>query len=155
MRLWSISPAYLDSKGLVALWREGLLAQKVLLGLTRGYAHHPQLVRFRATTDPVLYIGTYLYYVAQEGLRRGYRFDLSKVVRYDVGAPRVPVTTGQLRFEMCHLLSKLRARDPLRYEVLVRVRDVEPHPIFYAVTGDVESWERSRAGSKVIGAPCP
>jgi len=30
MRLWSLHPRYLDAKGLVALWREGLLAQKVL-----------------------------------------------------------------------------------------------------------------------------
>jgi len=63
VRLWSISPGYLDARGLVALWREALLAQKVLMGLTRGYTRHPQLERFRRTSDPVLYIGTYLYYV--------------------------------------------------------------------------------------------
>jgi hypothetical protein len=33
------------------------------MGLTRGYTRHPQLERFRRTSDPVLYIGTYLYYV--------------------------------------------------------------------------------------------
>ena len=32
MRLWSLSPRYLDVKGLVAVWREGLLADAVLLG---------------------------------------------------------------------------------------------------------------------------
>ena len=37
MRLWSLRPKYLDSQGLVALWREGLLAQAVLRGKTRGY----------------------------------------------------------------------------------------------------------------------
>ena len=31
MRLWSIHPKYLDRQGLLAVWREGLLAQKVLL----------------------------------------------------------------------------------------------------------------------------
>lgn len=31
MRLWSLSPKYLDTKGLLAVWREGLLAQSVLL----------------------------------------------------------------------------------------------------------------------------
>lgn len=31
MRLWSIHPCYLDSKGLIALWRESLLAQACLL----------------------------------------------------------------------------------------------------------------------------
>ena len=29
MRLWSLHPRYLDAKGLVALWREALLAQAV------------------------------------------------------------------------------------------------------------------------------
>ena len=36
MRLWSLHPRYLDAKGLVALWREGLLAQAVLKGQTKG-----------------------------------------------------------------------------------------------------------------------
>ena len=31
MRLWSIAFHYLDAKGLVALWRETLLAQEPLL----------------------------------------------------------------------------------------------------------------------------
>ncbi|WP_223209021.1 pyrimidine dimer DNA glycosylase/endonuclease V [Pyrococcus furiosus] len=39
--LWSLHPKYLDSKGLVALWREGLLAKKVLEGKTRSYRNHP------------------------------------------------------------------------------------------------------------------
>ena len=53
MRLWSIHPRSLDARGLVALWREGLLARKVLRGRTRGYRHHPQLQRFRDLRDPV------------------------------------------------------------------------------------------------------
>jgi len=51
MRLWSLHPAYLDARGLGALWREGLLAQAVLRGKTRGYRSHPQLERWRAR-DP-------------------------------------------------------------------------------------------------------
>ena len=146
MRLWSISPSYLDARGLVALWREALLAQKVLLGLTRGYRNHPQLARFRATPDPVLYIGTYLYYVAEEGRRRGYRFDLGKIVRYDTSVPRLPVTEGQLRYEFDHLLAKLRSRDPARYESLRGASMIEPHPLFYVVEGGVEPWERVKVG---------
>ena len=99
MRLWSISPEYLDPVGLVALWREGLLAQKVLLGLTKGYRNHPQLLRFRRSPDPVLYIGTYLYYVYEEARRRGYGFSLAKVKTYDVEVERLPVSVGQLDYE--------------------------------------------------------
>jgi hypothetical protein len=36
LRLWSIHPKYLDATGLVALWREALLAQKVLKGKTKA-----------------------------------------------------------------------------------------------------------------------
>ncbi len=35
LRLWTLHPEYLDLKGLVALWREALLAQKVLQGGTK------------------------------------------------------------------------------------------------------------------------
>jgi len=43
MRIWSLHPKYLDSKGMVALWREALLAKQVLLNKTKGYKNHPQL----------------------------------------------------------------------------------------------------------------
>jgi Pyrimidine dimer DNA glycosylase (EC 3.2.2.17)/DNA-(apurinic or apyrimidinic site) lyase (EC 4.2.99.18) len=117
------------------------------MGLTRGYTKHPQLERFRRTSDPVLYIGTYLYYVYLEGRRRGYDFNLGKIVRYDLGLPRVPVTSGQVRYEFQHLLGKLRARDPARYEALKGEVEVKVHPLFYVVEGDVEPWERVKAFS--------
>ena len=47
MRIWSLHPRYLDAKGLVAVWRETLLAKHVLEGKTKGYKNHPQLNRFR------------------------------------------------------------------------------------------------------------
>lgn len=60
MRLWSLHPVYLDSKGLVALWREGLLAKKVLQGRTKGYKNHPQLLRFKTLDDSINAISLYL-----------------------------------------------------------------------------------------------
>jgi hypothetical protein len=63
MRLWSVHPSLLDPKGLVALWREGLLAQKVLQGRTTGYRSHPQLHRFRQSGEPLAAIATYLWAV--------------------------------------------------------------------------------------------
>ena len=90
MRLWTLHPRYLDAKGLVALWREGLLAQKVLQGATRGYRQHPQLVRFREAPDSVAAIATYLQSVVAEASERGYTFDATKIapIRFDVGAAR-------------------------------------------------------------------
>lgn len=79
MRLWSIHPQYLDPQGLVALWREALLARKVLSGLTKGYKHHPQLARFRSCDNPIGAIDWYLSFVLDEARRRNYNFDASKI----------------------------------------------------------------------------
>jgi len=79
MRLWTIHPRYLDAKGLLAAWREGLLAQKVLLGQTRGYTAHPQLLRFRARSSRVASICSFLIGLAEEAERRGYKFNRTKI----------------------------------------------------------------------------
>lgn len=140
MRLWSLHPSYLDARGLTALWREGLLAQKVLRGLTRGYRHHPQLARFRARPKPVAAIASYLEAVLEEAVRRGYRFDARKI-----GAGRMrgtmPVTRGQLAFERGHLLRKLKVRSPRDYAARRKLA-LRPHPLFHAVPGGVAAWER-------------
>ena len=140
MRLWSIHPSYLDPKGLVALWREALLAQQVLLGNTKGYRHHPQLIRFRNTPDPAATIGCYLTGVAAEAGRRGYCFDQGKIASA-ASVKRIPVTTGQLAYEMRHLLSKLKQRNP---DFFIRARSekqIQVHPLFTSVQGNVEAWE--------------
>lgn len=140
MRLWSIHPRYLDAKGLVALWREGLLAQKVLQGRTRGYRHHPQLARFRETANPEGAIASYLRVVVDEAMRRGYGFDRSRIANKRF-ASTIKVTRGQLRYEADHLLGKLRARDPALYARLQSRTRFEPHPLFRSVNGGVEAWE--------------
>jgi len=143
MRLWSLHPEYLDSKGLVALWREGLLAQKVLLGNTRGYKNHPQLTRFKGARDPVAAIAVYLKRVADAAEKRGYHFDRSKIVERKA-RPMMKVTRGQLQYEFTHLLSKLESRDPEQYAALKKEKAIKPHPMFYKVDGEVEAWERRK-----------
>jgi hypothetical protein len=106
MRLWTLHPQYLDTKGLLALWREGLLAQKVLAGQTIGYRSHPQLVRFKALHDPVAGVATYLLLVYEEAVARGYNFNREKLGATDP-ALRIVVTQGQLAYEWEHLKSKL------------------------------------------------
>src|SRR6516162_11905304 len=129
MRLWSLHPSLLDQKGLVALWREALLAQKVLQGQTKGYRSHPQLDRFRQSRTPLTMISAYLWAVHDEASRRGYSFDSSKIARRR--QPKsLPVTQGQLDFELGHLKAKLRQRDSRRYRELRRIREITPHPLF-------------------------
>jgi len=141
MRLWSIHPKYLDSQGLLGLWRESLLAQKVLLGQTIGYKSHPQLIRFKNTKDPILYIGTYLYYVYIEGERRGYNFDKNKIKKYDFTV-KIPVTSGQIEYEFQHLLKKLKLRDLEKYREIKNEVIVDVNPLFYVIEGTVEEWEK-------------
>lgn len=140
MRLWTVHPKYLDTKGLVALWREGLLARKVLRGGTKGYTNHPQLIRFREHPDSLSAIDCYLAGVLAESRERGYKFDASKI---DASAQAAPIdeTTGQLEYEWGHLLRKLEERDPERWRELKDGKP-EPHPMFILVDGGVREWEK-------------
>jgi hypothetical protein len=141
VRLWTIHPAHLDRQGLLAVWREALLAQAVLLGRTKGYRKHPQLERFLAQEDPVACVATYLAGILAEANRRGYRFDASKI------DPRRTVRTmaetdGQLRYEWRHLREKLRLRSPAALEAARDVGEPRAHPLFAIVPGDVRDWEK-------------
>src|SRR5690625_6548434 len=149
MRLWSLHPSLLDRQGLVATWREALLAQAVLLGKTRRYTAHPQLERFRAHTHPEAAIGTYLSGLHAEALKRGYNFDATRIVSSptvtEVGV--IPVTFGQLGFELSHLRAKLFHRSPkfLAHHTngCETTEDfIAVHPLFTAVPGTIEPWER-------------
>ncbi|HEY7387002.1 MAG TPA: pyrimidine dimer DNA glycosylase/endonuclease V [Bryobacteraceae bacterium] len=132
-------PSLLDRNGLLALWREGLLAQKVILGQTRGYRFHPQLKRFQTHKDPVAAISTYLWAVLDEACARGYTFDATKIA---VRRHRIilPVTQGQMEFECEHLRKKLRQRDKRRAGVL-NTAGLKPHPMMRVIAGAIEPWE--------------
>jgi len=140
LRLWSLHPRYLDSRGLVALWREALLAQAVLAGQTRGYVHHPQLIRFRESPSPLQAIASYLEVVQAEATRRGYRFDASKIPagRTD---EKIAVSRGQLQYEWQHLVAKLQRRDREWLERYAGLSSPKPHPLFRIVPGPVAAWE--------------
>ena len=140
MRLWSIHPCYLDSKGLVALWREALLAQNVLAGKTIGYKNHPQLVRFKNTSNPVGAIACYLRAVAEEAKSRGYNFDKSKIQNKRLNS-NIIVTSGQVDYEFKHLLNKLKTRNPSLYKSVRGSKRIRLHPLFTKVRGDIERWE--------------
>jgi len=141
MRIWSLHPKYLDVKGLVALWRETLLAKNVLSGNTKGYKNHPQLMRFKNTVNPIDSINQYLAEVYEESQRRGYNFNKDKI-DYNYFVAKIPVTRGQIEYEKNHLLKKLKIRDEGRFYKLSKEIEVEVHPLFRIVAGEVEDWER-------------
>jgi hypothetical protein len=143
MRLWTLHPKYLDARGLVALWREALLAQKVLRGETRGYKHHPQLRRFSGLANPPAALASYLAAVHEVAVRRGYRFNATKIGRRRVRG-RMAETRGQLFYEWRHLKRKLKRRDVKRYRDLLPLKIPAPHPLFRIVPGQVRDWEKGR-----------
>lgn len=144
MRLWTLHPRYLDPQGLVALWREGLLARAVLRGDTRGYRHHPQLQRFQAHPEPRAAINAYLAEVLREAATRGYSFDAAKLEPVE-DIHGIVATKGQLSYEWSHLMDKLARRRPELHERWMGVRSPRAHPLFTCVKGPVESWERVSA----------
>jgi hypothetical protein len=160
MRLWTIHPKYLDSKGLVAVWREGLLAQKVLAGATRGYRNHPQLERFKASSRALESMAVFLSDLQAEASRRGYAFDASKigvgsgrpgtgataegnVVPAGAALERIPVTSGQIDYEFELLKTKLEIRDRAKLAELLKVETIALNAAFEEVAGEVAPWERA------------
>lgn len=151
MRLWSISPSYLDSKGLVACWRESLLCKNVLLGNTRGYKNHPQTLRFKASKYPLSQIDAYLQELYAEADKRGFNFNINKF-NIPINARKLTVTRGQLEFEFEHLQKKLWTRNieqrslnfTERYADFEGFVDkgIKPHPLFEVIDGDIEPFER-------------
>ena len=136
MRLWSLHPSLMDTKGLVALWRESLLAKHVLENKTKGYKNHPQLTRFKCCKDPLDAINYYLSEIHKEAVRRNYNFDRTKI-DWGFKKQKITVTNGQIQYELEHLKRKI-TRTP--GHTLHRIEKIN-HPIFKIIAGDIEKWE--------------
>ena len=143
MRLWSLHPRYLDTPGLLAAWRESLLAQKVLKGKTRGYKNHPQLARFKKHAHPRQAIAAYLAFLWEESEKRGYRFNKKKIGEKKTRV-KIPVTREQVLYEFKWLCGKLKKRCPVRYRrlMLEKKKEKNLHPLFELIEGPVEDWEK-------------
>jgi hypothetical protein len=99
------------------------------------------LERFKSYEDPVKELDAFLQEIQAEAERRGYAFDRTKLGSVE-GASKMPVTSGQLKYELEHLKGKLLKRDPLRYQALAGLILPDPNPVFEVVNGDLEPWER-------------
>lgn len=141
MRLWSIHPKYLDKIGLVVLWRESLLAKKVLEGKTKGYKNHPQLERFKNSKNPIVSINQYLLYIIEEARRRNYNFDIKKI-EIPKQFKRININSKQLEYELNHLIKKLEKRSPNEIKKLKAIKKIETNSIFETIQGEIESWEK-------------
>ena len=147
MRIWTLHPCYLDAKGLVALWRETLLAKHVLSKRTKGYKNHPQLDRFKAHKMPLNAINFYLYEVYEEALRRGYNFDMSKIdLDGEIQISKIETSDKQLEYEFNFLQAKLKLRDTVKFkrnlDTFQAQKEIKSAEIFEIVSGEIEPWER-------------
>jgi hypothetical protein len=143
MRIWSIHPKYLDWMGLGAQWREGILAQKVVQGLTKGWRNHPQLNRFKEHPEPLKAAGYYLREIYAEASRRGYRYEFSKILEPVDSIEKIHITKGQIEYEYRILMERLRERAPETYVKNLGIVEVIPHPLFTLYDGLPEKWEKS------------
>jgi len=141
MRIWSLHPKYLDTKGLVALWREALLAKAVLENKTKGYKNHPQLERFKKHPSPIKAINSYLSEILEEAKKRGYNFDESKI-NFNKASKEIKVNSEQLKYEFDHLLKKLKVRDKQKHKEIKGTKKIQPHPLMKIKKGKVENWEK-------------
>lgn len=141
MRIWSLHPQYLDPQGLVALWREGLLAKKVLENKTVGYRNHLQLERFKDEKSGPSLLNLYLHQVCDEADRRGYKFNRSKLYARKESTKKIAVTDGQISYEWQHLSKKLFKRSRKVYLKNKITKEIELNPIFKVYDGPVEPWE--------------
>ena len=146
MRLWSIHPKYMDTPGLNGLWKEALLAKRVLEGQTKGYKNHPQLNRFKAQDSPQDSIHEYLYWVHKESLNRGFKYNQDKFCRPDETPAKIQVTSGQVLYEFKWFMEKIEKRCPELHDKLCKniafLEHIELHPMFELVAGDIEDWEK-------------
>jgi hypothetical protein len=143
MRIWTIHPRYLDAVGLVAAWREGLLAQKVLYGNTKGYTNHPQLIRFKNSKNQRMLIGNYLYVLYLEAKKRNYNFDSTKILSYKkTTSDRIRVTSKQIEYEFELLKWKLKKRNKAQYKLIKNETKPEVNEVFISIDGEIEKWEK-------------
>lgn len=147
MRLWTLHPKYLDTKGLVALWREALLAKKVLEGKTKGYKNHPQLDRFKNYEHPLTAINYYLHKVWVESQARKFNFRYDIIDSFStICEAAITTTHGQVLYEYNRLTMKLRRRKSVGRVLFVEndclVCEIETHPLFKTVRGAIEPWEK-------------
>ncbi|MGV0439032.1 pyrimidine dimer DNA glycosylase/endonuclease V [Corynebacterium mastitidis] len=114
LRISSLHPNLVDSKSLVVYWREALLVQNVLRGLTRAYRNHPQLDGVRSYPDPVGAVCFHLHGLVDDTDQRGCRLNLD-LVRLTVNSPRdvrLSMRSGGVAYERDLLLDKVTRRDP-------------------------------------------
>ena len=132
MRICHISPKLLDTKGLVALWRETLLAQSAIYKNTRSWKNHAQLRPFKIHKDFSVceYLSNYLHIIAKEAKNRTYNFDTAKILfTYNNKIPKITTTLEYILQEWKLLTARYKIRSQ-NFWLYVKNKPIEVHPSF-------------------------
>lgn len=130
MRLLSIHPKYLDKHALIALWREGLLAQKALSDGASVGKDSVHLVNFKNKANPVRAIGSYLSFVAAEGAKQGCRLNHERILHPNFDNGFMEADAEQMVVEFEQLKARLKMRDKPKFKTLKDMRKIEANPVF-------------------------
>lgn len=149
MLVWSIHPSYLEVKNFVALWSESLLAQNVLLGNTKGWVNHPQLIRFRKHEFPLQAIANYLHDVCDEAENRGYNFKLEKIQLPWQKIDKLQITMAGIEHEWQYFLKKMKLRNLKYFNKWKNNIEIKTHPAFKIIEGKIKDWEYIKAFDKI------
>lgn len=153
MRLWSLNPKYLDPLGLSRNYFEGLRGYNTLIGLTKIWKNHSQLIRFKKY-DPIPYLSFYLQNVLEEAIRRDLDWTTQSILKPITNdyTQSMSVTEGQIEYEINWLHHKMKNRQKVHQKYIDLLEsernNVELNPIFYKVSGDIEFWEKIKEFNK-------
>jgi hypothetical protein len=117
------------------------------MGKTKGWKNHPQLIRFKNHNAPIHAIGFYLFIIYNEGCKRGYSYNKSKMFKIVEKVSMINISKEQLAYEFEILKNRVRGRDHTKFLELLEFGKKEsypkPHPLFHVIDGKVALWEKS------------
>jgi len=89
---------------------------------------------------PIDCINQFLKHIYDESVERGYNFNRNKIdpISHHL---ILTVTDKQIKYELKHLLNKLKTRNKSQYIWLSSQKDIVPHPLFEINKGELENWE--------------
>ena len=139
-RIWSLHPKYLDGIEIFFLWRNCIMAKKILDGTEKVNRKFPHLARFESSSNPIGAINIYLSEVYKIASTHGKNFKLDK---FDDSFKDISlnVTKGQMEYEVELFKKKLRNRSSDTNALIFKIKIIEPNPLFKVVEGNKEAWD--------------
>ena len=128
MRIWLVHPSLFDQKAISGQWFEAIMARNALTRERHGYQNHPALNIFKNSEHPARAVDTYLNYLYEESIKRGYKFN-KKYLNNFLEEVRIKIGFNELVDDFDELQSRLNKRDS-KYDDNVANGKIMPNPLF-------------------------